>query len=184
LETTRGLPVVRVVSIADEDQTMPLLREIVLHVDGAVGILGTSAVSIDVTFSPLDAEVAATQNFARALSLNRVLPASVSATFEDQAPVYTLFLQDVAEDFTIDASPSLPQVERFSWAKTVPANLGVLQQFGTPSLHANFLLLADETYPLIVDYVAWLREEAPNTKIGLNDEIGTPLELSDIGVTE
>ena len=105
-------------------------------------------------------------------------------TFEDQTPLYALFLRDVAEDFAIDASPTLPHVERFDWVRTVPANLGVLQQFGRPSVHVNFGLLADETYPLIADYVAWLREEAPNTKIGLNDENGTSLELSDIGVTE
>jgi hypothetical protein len=178
LKTTKGLPVLRDIRIG---AGLPALGEIVLSVDQELSIAATPADSITVTYPPFDPPDGGGE---RSLSLFGALQASVSVTFEDQAPLYALFLQDVAEDFTIDASPSLPQVERFSWAKTVPANLGVLQQFGTPSLHANFLLLADETYPLIVDYVAWLREEAPNTKIGLNDENGTPLELSDIGVTE
>lgn len=178
LETTTGLPVLRNIEIGGD---VPALGEIVLTVDQGLSIAATPADSITVTYPPFDPPAGGGQ---RSLSLFGALPASVSVTFEDQAPVYALFLQDVAEDFTIDASPSLPHVERFDWVRTVPADLAVLQQFGRPSVHANFLLLADETYPLIADYVAWLREEAPNTKIGLNDENAAPLELADIGVAE
>jgi hypothetical protein len=178
LETTSGLPVLRNIEISG---AVPALGEIVLTVDQGLSIAATPADSITVTYPVFDPPEGGGQ---RSLALFGALPSSVSVTFEDQTPLYALFLRDVAEDFTIDASPSLPHVERFDWVRTVPADLAVLQQFGRPSVQASFSLLADETYPLIVNYVAWLREEAPNTKIGLNDENGAPLELADIGVTE
>ena len=178
LKTTTGLPVLREIRIG---AGLPALGEIVVSVDQELSIAATPADSITVTYPPFDPPDG---GGLRSLSLFGAPQASVSVTFEDQTPLYALFLRDVAEDFAIDASPTLPHVERFDWGRTVPANLGVLQQFGRPSVHVNFGLLADETYPLVADYVAWLREEAPNTKIGLNDENGTSLELSDIGVTE
>ena len=157
LVTTRGLPKVREVGVGDG---MPLLTEIVLTADKDISIASTTATSIELTFAPIEVTSDEPAGYSRALFLFGIAPKSVSVTFGDQDPLHALFLQDVAEDFTIDASPSLPHVERFDWVRTVPANLGVLQQFGRPSVHVNFGLLADETYPLIADYVAWLREEA------------------------
>ena len=159
---------------------VPSLTEVVLTADN-MGVRNVAQASVALTFPLFEPEPTGGE---RALFLEGPLPSSISLTFEDQEPLYNLTLRDVDANFTINASPSLVPVERLDWWGTVPADLAVLQQFGRPSVHVNFILTTEEAYPVIADYVAWLREEAPETKIGLSDEEGNPLELSDVGVSE
>jgi hypothetical protein len=178
LQTTSGLPFLREVYVG-VGLPLPSLTEVVLTADhpSVFGLGAASIASITLTYPPF---VPAPGGGVRGLNLHGPLASPVSLVFEDQYPIYLVELSEV--DFAIDAAPSLPHVERLQWTSTVPADLSVLQQFGRPSVYANFSLMPEEAYPILADYVAWLREEAPDTEVAVGDENGDPLELSDIGV--
>jgi len=178
LTTTSGLPTIRNVQVGDG---LPSLREIVLTVDEVIEVAATPATTISLHYPAFAPPPEGGQ---RGLALRGLATRNAMITFDDKEPLYLVAVDDVPGDFTIVATPGLPPVERLQWTRTVPASLSVLQQFGRPSVYANFLLLSEEARPIVADYVRWLHEESPGTSVGLTDENSEPLELSEIGVTE
>ena len=178
LTTTAGLPTIRNVHVG---AGLPSLTEVVLTVDEEIGIGSNPATTISLHYT---AFAPPPKGGERSLALRGLATGSVAIAFDDKEPLYLVAVDDVPGDFTIAATPGLPPVERLQWSRSVPASLSVLQQFGRPSVYANFHLLSEEARPIVADYVRWLHEESPGTTVALTDENSEPLELSEIGVTE
>jgi hypothetical protein len=167
LTTTEGLPRVKSIFIGD----LPSLKDVVLTAQ-EIRLETPSAERIELTFPAMDDPI----NDARALQLENTTVVSVAASFGDQTPFYARF-DNVPGDLAIPGV--LPPVSRFSWKKTVP-ELATLQQFGAPSTSVSFSLTPDESYPIIADYLAWLREQGSTVDVGVSDENGIAVPLEEI----